>query len=319
MKFSIIPSFRRPATILLIAVGCTIANASTVVFSNLVADNGGGMNRLSDSEGLPLAAGCWIQLGSFGGLNPAEIQALVQQGKQSLLAAFSPIGAASTMGSGAASMAGRIEFAGSTPLSQRLTGLHVVVFNAATPSAATEVLVAALPGSVPADDPSGLPGYIAVHLDAATPVVGAAGAGGLSTAVVVGKFDAWMSGQNDGAVSANLLLPGADADQDGQPNLIEYALGSQAGDGASRADTELVEETDVIRLRFLGRNDDTNLSLVVETCAHPDLNHWSQSSSLVSEMESPPSTAPVGYTWYETFIPKSGARMFARVRVVLNP
>ena len=319
MKVHLLKLVRNFATFIALAAGCIPAHATTVVFSNLVADNGGNSYRLMDSHGSPLAAGCWIQLGSFGNLSPAEVSALAHQGPQQLLAAFSPLGAASSVGAGASSVPGRIEFAGSAPLSQALSGLHIVAFNAAAPAAATEVLIAALPGTVPADDPSGLQGYLAVHLEDASPVVGMAGVDGLSTEVVGSGFQAWMAGQNVSGVTPDQLFPGADADHDGVSNLVEYALGSLAGDPGSRANTGLVDDGAAIRLRFLGRNDDDDLSITSETATWLDAGAWNGFAGPLIEMASPPSPAPAGYSWYEIVIPKSGARLFARVRVTLDP
>jgi hypothetical protein len=319
MKSFISTSFRSLAAASLIAAVCSITSASTLVCSNLVANNAGNVNRLTDSHGVPLAAGCRVQLGTFGNLSPAGISDLAHQGHQPLLAAFSPIGAASSIGSGSSSIAGRMEFSGSVPLSQPLSGLHVVVFNAPTPAAASEVLIAALPGTVPADDQSGLQGYLAVHLENATLVVGTAGVDGLSTAVVVSGFEAWMVGQNVSDIPPDQLLPGADADHDGVSNLVEYALGSLAVDPGSRANAGLVDDGDAIRLRFLGRNDDGDLSIAAETATLLDASAWSGFAGPLVEMVSPPSPAPAGYSWYEIVIPKSGSRLFARVRIVLDP
>lgn len=319
MKNFFLTSVGNLVAVIALAAGCISAHATTVVFSNLVADNGGSSYRLSDSKGSPLAAGCWIRLGSFGNLSTVEISELALQGHEPLLAAFAPIGAASSIGIGSSSIAGRIEFSGSIPLSQPLAGLHVVVFNASSPAAATEVLIATLPGTVPADDQSGLQGYLAVHLEHATPVVGAAGVDGLSTAVVVSGFEAWMVGQNVGDIPPDQLLPGADADHDGVSNLMEYALGTSAGDPGSRANAGLVDDGNDIRLRFLGRNDDGDLSITAETTKMLDADTWTEFAGPLIEMDLPPSPSPAGYSWYEIVIPKSGSRLFARVRVVLEP
>lgn len=316
----LIPLFLRSliATVLLAAVTC-VSSATTVVFSNLVPENAGNAARLTDSHGTPLAVGCWIQLGYFGTLSPAEITALAQQGNQALLSAFTPSGNSSSIGTGADSLAGRVEFAAHAPLSQSRSGLHAVVFNAATTSAATEVLVVALPGTVPADDNSGLIGFLSVHLENASLVVGTASDGALSTKQVASGFDAWMAEQDLTGLTTEQLLPGADADLDGIPNLVEYALGSLAGDASSRAATDFARGNGMIRLRFLVRNDDANLVFVVETSNQLTSGDWTVSPQPLLAMPSPPSPAPTGYEWHEIEIPVSDTRHFARVRVTLNP
>lgn len=310
-------SIRRFAALAVVVAGCSFSSATTVVFSNLVPTAAGNASRLVDSKGAPLGIGSWVGLGYFGTLSPAEIAALAQEGKDALLAAFTPYGAASTIGTGTAAAAGRIEFAGNATLSQPQGGLHVVIFNAATPAAATEMLVAALPGIVPADDASGLIGYMAVHLEDATLLVGTQDANGIATASLPGGFDVWMADQNQSGLSSAELLPEADADHDGVPNLVEYALGSLACDPASHANVDPVVENGIFRLRFLGRNDDPDLKIQVESTSDPGSSSWMISTEPIVEMLPSPSPAPSGHVWLQVDLPASGNRKFARVRVSL--
>ena len=311
--------FRRLAALAVVVAGCGVTSATTVVFSNLVPAAAGNASRLVDSNGAPLAAGSWVGLGYFGTLSPAEIAALALQGKDALLAEFSPYGSPSTIGTGTAAASGRIEFAGNATLSQPQGGLHAVIFNAATPAAATELLVAALPGIVPADDASGLIGYMAVHLEDATLVVGTQDANGTATVGLPGGFETWMADQNNSGLPHEMLLPNADADHDGIPNLVEYALGSQADDPSSQAITHPTHGSGVLRLKFLGRNDDPNLEIHVETNADLTTPAWIVSPQPVVEVSPPPAPAPIGYVWLQVDLPVTGNRSFARVRASLKP
>lgn len=293
----------------------TVLRGTTVVVSNLVTEVEGSSHLLKNSAGSPLPVGSWIGLGRFGSLDAAAIAALAQQGKDALMEAFVPFGPPSAIGVGSTDVAGRVEFEGSAASDEPLGGFHVVVFNAASPAAATEALIVSLPGLVPPDDPSGLTGYLAVHMENATIVVGESQGGGFSTVSIGGGFDSWMEGLDLGNLSEELLLQGADADQDGIPNLVEYALGSHAGQSGSRATTALVGDNGAFRIRFLCRNDDPALRVTVETCADLDDESWVPLPQPPSVMPVPPSPAPEGYDWLEAGIPGEGTRRFVRVRV----
>lgn len=302
-------------TVALLFATTTVSHGTTVVFSNLVPEAEGGSHLLKDSAGSPLAVGSWIGLGRFGSMDSTAIAALAQQGNSALMAAFVPFGAPSAIGTGSANAEGRVEFAGNVANTDPLGGIHVVAFNGASPETATEVLIVSLPGLVPPDDPSGLIGYLAMHLESATLVFGGSQGGGFSTAAFQGGFDSWMEGLGLGNLPGDLSLPGSDADHDGIANLVEYALGSHAGQAGSLATTALVEENGVFRIRFLCRNDDPALSVIVETSADLDLGSWSPVPQPPSVMPVPPSPAPPGYDWLEAEIPTVGNKRFARVRV----
>jgi hypothetical protein len=319
MKTLVQQMMQHIAAFVVMAVGCAFSPATTVVFSNLVADNAGNAQRLTDSHGTPLPAGSWVQLGSFGALNAAEISALALQDKQALLEAFTPFGAASSVGIGTASMTGRVEFAGRVALTEPVGGLHFIVFNAPSPFAANEVLVAALPGVAPQDDASGLDSYLAFHLQDSTLIVGVSNANGLATVEINGSYETWIVAQSIAGATEEDLHPTADADHDGCSNLVEYALGSQPGDASSRAGTRIVGDDGVIRIQFLCRFDDPNLDLDVETSPDMAADSWVISTSPAIDVTSPPFPAPPGFRWKEVETPASEESGFIRLRASLIP
>jgi hypothetical protein len=299
--------------------GCAASFGTTVVFSNLESAAEGDSARLLDSHGDPLAAGSWIRLGHFGNLGPVEIVSLAGQGKDALLAAFVPFGVPSSLGNGASGNPGRIEFPASAPLAAPLQSLHAVVFNASSPDTATELLVVKLPDAVPMDDPSGLVGYLAVHLEDAVLLAGTATSDGISTTPTGGVFQAWMAGQVTGEIPPDELLPNGDADADGFANLLEYGLGSHAGNSGSRPEMALLRETGVLRMRFLRRSDDPGLDFVLETSASMAEQTWVASPSSPLEVPSPPFPAPEGFLWMQYDLPMASNRIFARLRVTTSP
>lgn len=295
----------------MILAAASACYAGTAVFSNLVDNSEGNSCAFTNSAGTPLAVGSWVRLGTFNNLTPTAVANLATQGKSVLLAAFQPLGEPTPMGAGAGDDVGRVEFAVDYSTPAPSGPLHLVVFNAPSPEAATEVLIAKFAVSLPADDTSGLLGYMAVHLSESTPVIGGIG-GVFATVPLIGStFTSWMSAMGAGG------LPEADADQDGNSNLLEYALGSHPSQNSSRAATEMLRVNDTLRFRFLCRNDDFRLNARVETSSDLDAASWIPLEKPPTVLLDPPSPAPAGYIWLEAEIPATEARCFARVRVVL--
>jgi hypothetical protein len=319
MNSPAINAFRNFAAIILMAAGCGVSMGSTVVFSNLVDDTAGNASRLVDSHGSPLAAGSWIRLGTFGNLGAAEIAALAHQGPSVLLAAFTPFGGESSVGTGANSASGRIEFAASAPLTSPRPGLHAVILNGPSPASATELLIASLPGIAPPDDASGLVGYLAVHLEDAPLIVGTHTAGELATVAQGTRFESWMTDHTSSGLSPDILLPNADADGDGAANLLEYGLGTLPGDAASHPVMESFRENGMLRIRFLSRSDDPDLALSLQTSGNLLEDSWIPATTTPVAVPSPPYPAPAGFAWLQQDLPMSEDRLFARLRATLVP
>ena len=297
----------------------SILSASTVVVSNVASAGGADASCLLDAAGNPLAAGSWVRLGYFNTLNEAEIAALALQGTTELLTAFIPFGAPSAVGTGVSGTAGRIEFASDAPLSAPLPGLYAVVFNASSPGQASEVMVLSLPGTVPADDPSGLVGYLALQLENAGLVAGRTSATGFSTVPFLAGFQKWMAARMNADTPPEQLLPGADADGDGIANLVEYALGSAADDAGSRSGPEINRNSNSLRIQFLCRQDDPLLSVIVQTSSSLEAGDWETAVGSPVEIASPPSPAPTGFVWMEQDVPSGDGTLFVRIRVINNP
>lgn len=319
MNCPAIKALRNIVAAILMAAGGGVLMGSTVVFSNLVPDAAGNASRLVDSHGTPLAAGCWIRLGTFGNLGAADIAALAQQGPAVLLAAFTPFGGESSIGTGMNSVPGRIEFAASAPLTSPLPGLYAVILNGPSPGTAKELLVASIPGIAPPDDASGLVGYLAVHVEDALLIVGTQTAGELATVAQVTRFESWIKEHTSSGLSPEKLLPNADADGDGAANLLEYSLGALPGDAASQPVMESIRENGVLRIRFLGRSDDPGLALTMQTSGTMEEGSWAPANTTLAAVPSPPYPAPAGFVWLQQDLPMSEDRLFVRLRATLDP
>jgi hypothetical protein len=297
----------------LLGIMATPLAASNVVVSNL-SQTAGGNAALQDSQGMPLAAGSFVQAGSFSGKTAAELAALANDGAVALMAEFTPFGTAVTVGTGSGGTAGTIEFTASAPISAEIPeSLHVVVFNASNPAEATECLILGI-GEAPLDDPSGLPGYLAVHLRETTLVFGTRTASGFATRgeAVTGGFETWIATQTG---SGTNLLPDEDADSDGVANLVEYAFGSAAGEGSSRASLEIVKLGEAFAAEYLRRNDDPALVMFCETGTNPSSGTWLPLESPVVALAEDPRPVPAGYERVRQSLPGVPDRLFARLRV----
>ncbi len=288
--------------------------ASNVVISNY-SEPGNEDSILMDSQHQPLPLGSLVQLGTFPGKSAAEVSALANAGGQELMAALVPFGQPVVIGAGSSSSAGTLEFTASSAVAAGITGLHLVVVNAPSAAAATERLVLAIGSPVPADDPSGLPGYLAVHLRNAVLVFGSSTATGFATSAGSPQqgFAAWIAAQLGNGALAEDLLPAADADRDGLPNLLEYALGSAANDGSSRAALELLKVEDSFVVQYLRRTDDAALAISCETTEDPAAPQWNTLGTPLS-VAADQVGVPAGYERVRQALPAAGACLFARLR-----
>jgi hypothetical protein len=309
--------FSRGATFLsLFLASAVVASASNVVVSNLATAASSGA-LLTDASGAPLPSGSMVRLGTFPGLDVTAIVALAQQGPGALLAGLDGFGPAFVVGAGAGSAAGHVEITANQAVASSISGLHAVILNAPTVEAATEVMVLRLADSVPADDASSLPGYLAIHLRDAEVVFGTRGSAGIATqsaSVPATGFGAWILAQLGDESSPADRAAEADADGDGLANLLEYALGSSAGDGSSRVRVEIREQGGEYFVLSLRRLQDPALEFVCEVQADLSSSNWPELDSPLAQAFNPPSIAPEGYQWMEQKLP-SGSRSFVRVKV----
>lgn len=300
---------------LLLCAAVLPAHASNVVVSNL-GSAGGGSTVLASSSGTPLQPGSLVCLGTFPGLAAAAIRELAEQGPAQLGTALVSFGASSSIGTGAQGTPGTIEFTANQATPAGEEELYAVVLNGSTAGASTESLVLKLGNTVPIDDASGLPGYLAVHLRHAEVVFGSATDSGFATAAAAGEptgYDAWITATLGAGASPDDLLPDADADGDGLSNFTEYAFGSEANSGASLAQVEIIEVEGQLHARYLRRAGDPSLLTICEIASSLGGDDWQELLTPVTVV--PESVAPEGYERVQQALPEDqGGKLFARLR-----
>lgn len=301
------------SSMIVAALASASALASNVVVSNLTSPETAGA-ALTAANGSPLAAGSLVRLGTFPGLDLTQIAALAEQGPSALVDALTPFGPAFPVGTGASGSAGSIEFTASQELAAQGGSLYAVILNAANVETATEALVLKLSETLPADDASGLPAYLAVHLRDAELVFGSSSTAGFASKAsgsVPEGFETWIASQlGSGALPADLLAE-ADPDQDGASNLVEYAFGSGAADGASITKLEIHRSGEQFFVRYLRRVGDSGLRIRCETESQLDVETWPTLDTPVTVLEDP---APAGYERVQQPLPATEGLIFARLR-----
>ena len=293
--------------------------AANLIFSNLVELEDSSLT-LKSSAGQALPLGAMVKIVTFPGLSASEIDALAAQGPESLLAASNPVGDASSIGTGADGAAGRIEFRAAIPLSTPLTGAHLVVLNQATPEASTEVLVLRIKDTLPADGLNALPGYLAIFLDRANLVYGAASSAGFFTqsGAIPANFHTWIQTQIGVAENDNDYLPDADPDADNQVSVIEYGLGSEGNSPSSIGSIRVHLQAGAKTLRFLERTDDSSLSYTVEGSQTLASETWQPLTTPVTPVLNPTEPAPLNYRWVECAVPAQYPTQFLRLDIELS-
>lgn len=303
------------SSLIVAAFASAPALASNVVVSNLTSPEATAAT-LATASGSPLTAGSLVRLGTFPGLDPAQISTLAEQGPSPLVAALTPFGPAFAIGTGASGTAGSIEFTASQDLAAQGGGLYAVILDAASIETATEALVLKLSEVLPADDASGLPAYLAVHLRDADLVFGFPASGGgfasKASGSLPGSFETWIASQLGSGASPADLLAGADPDRDGASNLVEYALGSGAADGSSIAKPEIHRSGGQFFVRYLRRVGDPGLQIDCETESQLAAGTWPTLDTPLTILEDP--SAPAGYERVEQPLPATEGQAFARLR-----
>jgi hypothetical protein len=288
-------------------------HATIAVASNLSAAVSP-VARVHDSQGQALAIGCQVRLATFGGATPAQIAAWAAQGAGTLLGHATLFGPPAAIGDGSG-LAGAIEFQVESPLAIPASGLHAIVLNAPSPAAATELLVLKLADTVPADDSSGLPGYLSAHFEDAVLVFGQPHAAGYATSVAPAGFEAWIASALGAGRPASDYLPEADPDHDGLGSLLEYALGSRPGDSGSIHQLHLELQPDGShQVRYLRRGDDDALLYHPEHGTTLDGTGWLPLESAIVPLATGPHPAPTNYHWVGQALP-AGSTRFVRLRV----
>jgi hypothetical protein len=291
------------------------AAATVAVVSNL-QEAGQASSILRDSSGVPLPTGSVVKLVTFPGKSAAEISALAGGGNSALIAAAVSFAESSAVGAGG-NGAGWFEFQTGAPLGAPLENPHVLVTKGTT-----ELLLLRLPVAIPADELAGPEGHIAVHLDDAEVVYGSRDASGFSTAVspvVVDPtpFEAWIDGELGEETPEAELLPEADADRDGVANLMEYATGSDPGDGGSRFAIRLRRSPEGTHfVQYLRRTGDASLVYTAERLLNVGAGPWIALEGSPTAPAEAPTPAPVDFEWAEQTLPE-GTSGYARLRVEL--
>lgn len=302
------PLLRTTLAIAALAAGSRL-HATIAVTSNLSAATSPGA-LVHDSRGVPLPIGCQVRLVTFGGAAPAQIAAWAARGEGTLLGQAVPFGPPAAIGDGGGP-AGTIEFQAESPLAAPAGGLHAIVRNAT----GTELLVLKLADTVPADDSSGLPGYVSAHFEDAELVFGRSHAAGFATRAAPAGFDAWIAGALGSGRPPGDYLPDADPDRDGVASLLEYALGSGPANGASLGRPHLHRRPDgSYQVRYLRRDDDETLSYRPEHGTSLGAPDWLPVESPAEAVAAGPHPAPAGYRWVGHALPPGGRR-FVRLTV----
>jgi len=291
------------------------AHAAEAVVSNLEED-GSVSSLIFDSTGAPLAAGCHLRLVRFPGKSEAQIAGIAGSGLAAILEQSEIFGSPSVIGSGGAEP-GRLEFQTGEAITQPLSGLHLLVANAANPATAGEYLLLRLPMILPADELAGPTAHTSIHLADAEVVFGSTTAAGFATAVGVSPsgFESWIGTVLGGSYREADRLPDADPDKDGQVNLLEYATGSLPGDGVQVECLTLQRAAgggnEVIYLR---RSDDEGILCRIDYRPTLGAGNWSELESVITAPAEVPFPAPDGCEWVRQALP-AGDRGFVRLRV----
>ena len=290
------------------------AAASLAVVSNLEQAQQAS-SQLRDSGGVLLPLGCAVRVVTFPGKSQSEVIELAASGLPALLGAALTFGQPSVVGEGS-DVAGTFEFQSGAALAAPLEGGHVLVTNAAS----TELLLLRLSQAIPADELAGPEGHIAVHLDDAEVVFGSRGASGFATAVspvVVPPtpYESWIQSELGAWIPLADRLPGADADRDGVVNLIEYATGTDPGDGGSRFAIRLRRSPEGTHfVQYLRRTGDASLVYAAERLLNEGDGPWIALEGTPEAPVEAPSPAPASFEWVEQPMP-AGTSGFARLRV----
>jgi hypothetical protein len=291
-------------------------SAAVAVISNL-GQPGQPSTALRSFSGVPLPAGTGVSLVTFPGKSAAEIRALAAGGIPSLLSAAVFFGESSVVGEGSNQVAGLFEFRTGAPLVAPLDNPHVLVSKGST-----ELLLLRLPRAIPADDLAGPESHIGIHLDDAEAVYGSRDATGFATAVSpevvqTTPFEAWILSELGEETPEVDLLPEADADRDGVVNLMEYAAGSDPGDGGSRGQVRLRRSAGgTYFFQYLRRTGDPSLAYTAERLGDEGAGPWIALEGTPTAPAEAPVPAPAAFEWVEQPLP-SGTSGFARLRVEL--
>jgi hypothetical protein len=216
-----------------IIASCLTLSAKTVIITTL-PDETRPLAPLTSLGGIPLDGTAQVRVGAFPGIgDDALLDLAASGGLLGISGAFSPFGAAATIGQGVDGAAGGFEISIRDSDSASLDG-EVISLLLQTQSG--EFLIARFKGSLfQAQTETGLEPLHSLHLADADLITGSrTGLSELSTstAPAVGSYTTWLAGFPS-VTNPALKLPEADADGDGRSNFLEYATGgnpSSSGD-----------------------------------------------------------------------------------------
>lgn len=162
-----------------------------------------------------------------------------------------------------------------------------------------------------------------VNVSLSGPVNGSLGAVTTSTlSIDETPFNAWLFSSLGSTANAPNGAPGADADGDGLPNLLEYALGSHPASAVSTVKPTASMQSSHLQIDFTRLRSD--LTYTVEVSG--DLSTWTPGSTYSGTASTPntaatsdvtPAAQPAGYTVVRDNADASGGRRFMRLRVTL--
>jgi hypothetical protein len=286
---------------------------SDLVLSSLT--DAGSSGFFVDSSSDALASGSLVQVVDCGNRTEAEIQNLVAGGAETLFNAVTPFGDPTVIGQGIEDLPGHLEVVVSVPLDEAQSGLHVVVLNATTVGEATEWLLLSIPEQLPADDPSGVAGFMAIHFEDAALVYGSETPDGFATAGSVGSYEDWVLTMLGESSLPSERLQGADPDSDQISNLLEYAFGSDPSDSGSLGGISLRRDEGGFFLEYLRCSNDPSLGYTPEYLPAGVSEVWLPLVDTPLPIALPAYPAPTGYVWAKQEIPSATAAGLARMRI----
>ncbi len=274
-------------------------------------------STLRAADGASLPAGCLAQLGTFAFTDELIEGTLNTTGILGVMAAMRPFGSAVAVGDGTNGVAGQlqVEVQETLPAEGNPHGdadMCLLVLNGPSAEASTEILLLRWDNrTIPPDGVGGLGGVLSVHVRDSVVVLGTSDPTQRRARMDdhATPFAKWIHAQlgDDDPLALSLT---ADADDDGESNLVEYALAGAAGDSSQSGRVDGLSEG-VLTFPRLDVAADGRVDYTVEFT--DDLRRpWIPLTNPLPREFDP--SLPEGYTLARTTFSQD-IRIFVRVRI----